>query len=113
MERAVPLTLRIAASTSKQFRSGILIFAISSTCAAVILPTFVLCGSARPLRNGDGALDQHRNRRSLRDEGKRTVRESRDDYRDDQAFLILAQCVTVWRRNIRFPKPKMSRNKAN
>lgn len=44
----MPLTLRIAASTSKQFRSGILIFAISSTCAAVILPTFVLCGSADP-----------------------------------------------------------------
>src|SRR5579863_12909 len=49
IERAVPLTLRIAASTSKQFRSGILIFAISSTWAAVILPTFVLCGSAEPL----------------------------------------------------------------
>src|SRR5271169_2212445 len=38
----------IAASTSKQFKSGILIFAISSTWAAVILPTFVLCGSAEP-----------------------------------------------------------------
>src|SRR5579863_3134489 len=48
MERAVPLTLRIAASTSKQFRSGILILAISSTCAWVILPTFTLCGSAEP-----------------------------------------------------------------
>src|SRR5215469_409937 len=39
----------MAASSSKQFRSGILIFAISSTCFLVILPTLVLCGSAEPL----------------------------------------------------------------
>jgi len=32
MLRAVPLTLCIAASSEKQFRSGILILAISSTC---------------------------------------------------------------------------------
>ena len=32
MLRAVPLTERMAASMSKQFRSGILILAISSTC---------------------------------------------------------------------------------
>src|SRR5580704_16400804 len=38
----------MAASTVKQFRSGILILAISSTCASVILPTLVLCGSAEP-----------------------------------------------------------------
>src|ERR1041384_4822658 len=49
MLRAVPATDRIAASRSKQFRSGILIFAISSTCFCEILPTFVLCGSAEPL----------------------------------------------------------------
>src|SRR3954454_16675174 len=49
MLRAVPLTERIAASISKQFRSGILILAISATCAWVILPTLVLCGSAEPL----------------------------------------------------------------
>src|ERR1700677_3608590 len=48
MLRAVPLTERMAASMSKQFRSGILILAISSTCLAVILPTLVLCGSAEP-----------------------------------------------------------------
>jgi hypothetical protein len=47
--RAVPFTERTAASRSKQFRSGILILAISSTCWAVILPTFVLCGSGEPL----------------------------------------------------------------
>src|SRR5437763_4035824 len=49
MLRAVPRTERIAASTSKQLRSGILIRAISSTCCSVILPTLVLCGSAEPL----------------------------------------------------------------
>src|ERR1700689_3856234 len=47
--RAVPLTLRTAAATSKQFRSGIFNLAISSTCASVILPTLVLFGSAEPL----------------------------------------------------------------
>src|SRR3954469_8443143 len=48
MLRAVPATERLAASRSKQFRSGILILAISSICAWVILPTLVLCGSAEP-----------------------------------------------------------------
>src|SRR5277367_6499526 len=48
MLRAVPFTLRTAAATSKQFRSGILILAISSTCASVILPTLFLLGSAEP-----------------------------------------------------------------
>src|SRR5579862_8433506 len=49
MLRAVPLTLRTAAPRSKQFRSGILILAISSTCFSVILPTLFLFGSADPL----------------------------------------------------------------
>src|SRR3974390_2431890 len=49
MLRAVPFTLRTAAATSKQFRSGILSLAISSTCFSVILPTLVLLGSAEPL----------------------------------------------------------------
>src|SRR6266851_8974150 len=48
MLRAVPLTLFIAASTVKQFRSGILSLAISSTCFCVILPTLFLFGSADP-----------------------------------------------------------------
>src|SRR6266853_3793374 len=39
----------MAASTVKQFRSGILILAISSTCFSVILPTRFLLGSAEPL----------------------------------------------------------------
>src|SRR5438045_8658692 len=49
MLRQVPLTERTAASRSKQFRSGILIFAISSICFSVILPTLFLLGSAEPL----------------------------------------------------------------
>src|SRR5271170_3068231 len=49
MERAVPFTEFIAASTEKQLRSGILILAISSTCFNVILPTRFLFGSAEPL----------------------------------------------------------------
>src|ERR1035438_7763362 len=49
MLRAVPLTEFMAASTVKQFRSGILILAISSTCFSVITPTLVLCGSGDPL----------------------------------------------------------------
>src|SRR5260370_42543128 len=46
--RAVPLTLRTAASSSQQFRSGILILAISSTCFSAIWPTLFLFGSAQP-----------------------------------------------------------------
>src|ERR1700734_871470 len=49
MLRAVPFTLRTAAATSKQFRSGIFSLAISSTCFSVILPTLFLLGSADPL----------------------------------------------------------------
>src|SRR6516164_2895804 len=61
---AVPFTDCTAASSVKQFRSGILILAISSTCFSVILPTFVLCGSAEPfakftarlMRTGTGGV---------------------------------------------------------
>src|SRR5205085_6427687 len=49
MLRAVPFTDRTAASKLKQFKSGILILAISSTCFWVILPTLFLFGSAEPL----------------------------------------------------------------
>src|SRR5947208_14930555 len=44
-----PRTCSIAASTVKQFKSGILILAISSICFIVILPTLFLFGSADPL----------------------------------------------------------------
>src|SRR5258708_36627797 len=46
MLRAVPRTDFIADSRVKQFRSGILILAISFTGSSVILPTLVLLGSA-------------------------------------------------------------------
>ena len=97
MLRAVPRTERIAASRSKQFRSGILILAISSICACVILPTLFLCGSAEPFARLHGALDQHRHRRGLRDERERAVRENRDHHRDDQTFLVLARRLRIER----------------
>src|SRR5439155_6119837 len=49
IERAVPATVRIAASSDWQFRSGSFVFAISSTCFAVTVPTLFLFGSAEPL----------------------------------------------------------------
>jgi hypothetical protein len=45
IERAVPSTRRIAASTVLAFRSGIFVSAISLTCALVTLPTLFLFGS--------------------------------------------------------------------
>src|SRR5699024_9695150 len=48
MERAVPATTFAAASTSFAFRSGILVSAISRTCAWVILPTLSVCGVDEP-----------------------------------------------------------------
>src|SRR5579864_472009 len=49
MERAVPAIVLTADSSESQLRSGIFSFAISSTCFAVTVPTFVLFGSADPL----------------------------------------------------------------
>src|SRR5437762_920731 len=46
MLRAVPATVFTAASSDSAFRSCILIFAISSTCFAVTVPTLFLFGSA-------------------------------------------------------------------
>ena len=48
-ERAVPSTIFIAAAMSRQLRSGILIFAISSTCFRVTLPTICVPTVAAPL----------------------------------------------------------------
>src|SRR5713101_3255379 len=56
MERAVPFTEFIADSIEKQFKSGILILAISSTCFSVILPTRFLLGSADPLASPQARL---------------------------------------------------------
>src|ERR1019366_302859 len=49
MERAVPFTLLIAASTEAAFRSGIFCRAISRTCFSVTLPTLSLFGVPEPL----------------------------------------------------------------
>ena len=48
MERAVPSTIFIAASTSLALRSGSLVLAISRTWSFVILPTLSLFGLAEP-----------------------------------------------------------------
>ena len=68
MERAVPLTMLIAASMLPAFRSGILVVAISRTWAWVSWPTLVLFG---------------------------TVRIHGDDDRDDQAFLMRGAGVEI------------------
>ena len=49
IDRAVPATVLTAASSDSAFKSGIFSFAMSSTCFAVTVPTFVLFGSAEPL----------------------------------------------------------------
>src|SRR6516225_2432114 len=51
MLRAVPATMRIALSTVKQFRSGILSLAIASTWVQVTFPTLLRLGSLEPLCN--------------------------------------------------------------
>src|SRR5437660_12467893 len=48
IDRAVPRTLLIAASTEAAFKSGIFCLAISSTCFAVTLPTLSLLGVPDP-----------------------------------------------------------------
>src|SRR5262245_33024253 len=49
IERAVPATVLNADSIESQFRSGILSFAMSSTCFFVTVPTLFLLGSLDPL----------------------------------------------------------------
>src|SRR5262249_38420166 len=48
IERALPATMRIAASRSAALRSGSFCLAISSTCLRVILPTLSVCGRGLP-----------------------------------------------------------------
>ena len=45
---AVPAIMLIAASMLAAFKSGILVSAISFTCALVMVATFVLLGTAEP-----------------------------------------------------------------
>src|SRR5204863_7902548 len=49
IDRAVPRTDCMADSIVSQFKSGSLSRAISSTCLAVTVPTFVLFGTPEPL----------------------------------------------------------------
>src|SRR5262245_61536778 len=48
MLRAVPATVLTAASSDSAFRSGSFVFAMSSTCFLVTVPTLFLFGSADP-----------------------------------------------------------------
>ena len=48
VDRALPATVRIAASRLAAFRSGSFTFAISSTCLRVIFPTLSVCGRGLP-----------------------------------------------------------------
>ena len=48
IERALPATVRMAASRLAAFRSGIFTLAMSSTCFFVILPTLSVCGRGLP-----------------------------------------------------------------
>ena len=48
MLRAVPRTMLAALASVSQFRSGNLIFAISSTCCDVIFPATILFDSFEP-----------------------------------------------------------------
>src|SRR5579859_5385193 len=49
IDRAVPAMIFSAASIEVALRSGILVCAISRTCAAVIEPTLAVCGVPLPL----------------------------------------------------------------
>ena len=51
MLRAVPITMRSAASTEAELRSGAFNSAISRTCARVTVPTFVRFGTPDPFAN--------------------------------------------------------------
>ena len=89
MLRALPAIVRTAASRSAAVRSGILVFAISSACARVSLPTLSVCGFALPFSSFSALRDQHRGGRRLDDEREALVRERGDHHRQHQARLHL------------------------
>ena len=93
IERAVPRTCCLAASRSLALRSGILILAISSTWASVIVPTVTLPGVLEALARPAFSRMQHRRRRRLEDERERAVLEDGDLDRDDGADLGLGRGV--------------------
>ena len=51
IERAVPSIIRIADSTFAAFKSGILVSAISCTCARVTVATLVVLGVPEPFQH--------------------------------------------------------------
>src|SRR5215472_13472483 len=59
------------------------------------LAYLVLVRSPRTLRDGRGPLQQHGRGRCLRDEGERAIGINRDDYGDDQAFLIFTTGLRI------------------
>ena len=87
IERAEPAMVRTAASRSAAVMSFILVLAISSSWARVILPTLSVCGVAEPLSSLMAFLIRVDRRRRLDDEGKALVRESGDHHGQRQTGL--------------------------
>ena len=85
IERAVPATIFIAASTSFAFRSGILRSAIARSWSRDSVPTLSRFGSPEPDCEVQRLLDQHGGGRRLGDEGERAVLVHRDLDRRDLA----------------------------
>ena len=89
IERAVPRTVRMAASMSVQFMSCIFCAASSRTCFSVTLPTLFLFGSFEPapgflpVGEAGGLLEEHADGRRLQDEGEGAVGVDRDHHGDD------------------------------
>jgi len=90
----VPRTVLTAASSDSAFKSGIFVFAISSTCFAVTVPTLFLFG-CRSLRDVRGALQQDGGRRRLGDERVGPVGIDRHDDRDDEALVLCGPRIEV------------------
>ena len=89
IDRAVPRTLLIAASTDAAFRSGIFCFAMSSTCFTVTLPTLSLFGAPDPLAIPAARFSRIDAGGVLVINVNVAVAVDRDHNRDDQAFQFL------------------------
>ena len=88
MERAVPATMLIAASTLAALRSGIFSSAISLNLRLGDVGHLVAVGTTGSVLQTAGLLDQNGGRGSLGDEGERTVLINGNNYRDDQTDLL-------------------------
>ena len=88
--RAVPATIRMAASTVKQFRSGILSLAIASICSHVTSPTLSRLGCAEPLFELDGYG------RLFYNKVERLIAINRDDDWKDLPRLVLGTCIELF-----------------